>query len=217
MSASGFKMAALAAAVFMGMSLSPAWAQYNDPSYETTPAQEGAYGETPYVETVPAPPADDLGGTVSGMIGQDPASVPARPPQTYQPDNVPPPTLPPVFDTVAAPVQDTVQEEPQFDDACAAYGNGDAYNMCQDRIKKIERMRDAKNRRMGVEPAAAVQVKAPKTQEDKTKEAVDKVEELEKKLQAKEAADAAKKAAPTTKKGIGDFDRNPEKGNSLFK
>ncbi len=206
---SRFQMAAMAATVFAGLSLSPAWAQ---------PYDSEAYG------TPGTPAVDDLGGTVSGMIGQDPATA-TRPAQT---DAVPP-SLPPAFETVEPPVTTPAaapatpeQAVPEFKDPCASYGNGDAYNLCQDRIKKIERMRDAKNRRMGIETTPVIvptetTVKPGTTTDDKAKAAIDKVEELEKKLKEKEAADAAKKAAPTTKKGIGDFDRNPAKGNELFK
>lgn len=202
---SRFKMAVMAAALFSAVSLSPAWAQ---------PYDSEAYG------TQGTPIVDDLGGTVSGIIGQDPAAA-ARPTT-----DTAPPSLPPAFDTVVppvvAPAAAPAAAMPQFKDPCASYGNGDAYNLCQDRIKKIERMRDAKNRRMGVETTPVVvptetTVKTDATADDKAKAAIDKVEELEKKLKEKEAAEAAKKAAPTTKKGIGDFDRNPAKGNALFK
>lgn len=162
-------------------------------------------------------------GATQGYIGQNPnAAPPVLPPGSVtsaQPTaNPAPPTLPPVFDTVrAAEGQDTAQ--PAVADPCADFaGSYDGYNMCQDRIKKIERMRDAKHRRMGTVPAVApaavaLEPEKPMTPED----AAAKVQELEKKMAEKEAEAEAKKAAPTTKKGIGAFDRNPDKGNSVFK
>ena len=69
---------------------------------------------------------------------------------------------------------------------------------------------------MGITPAPAPAPAPAATPEDTAKQAVEKVEELEKKMKEQEEAAAAKKAAPTTKKGIGDFKRNPEKGESVF-
>lgn len=209
MFATRFKMAVMAAAVSAALLAAPAWAQ--------------PYSSEPY-GTQGTPTVDDLGGTVSGIIGQDPAVTKSP----TEPDTVPL-SLPPAFDMVEPPVTTPAaapaapaQAVPQFKDACASYTNGDAYNMCQDRIKKIERMRDAKNRRMGIESTPVIMptettVKTEAETDQKAKAAIDKVEELEKKLKEKEAAEAAKKAAPTTKKGIGDFDRNPAKGSELFK
>lgn len=160
-------------------------------------------------------------GATQGYIGQDPnAAPPVLPPGSVtsaQPTTSPaPPTLPPVFDTVrAAESQDNTQ--PAVADPCADFADSyDGYNMCQDRIKKIERMRDAKHRRMGTVPAIAPT--APEPEKPMTpEEAAAKVLELEKKMAEKEAEAEAKKAEPTTKKGIGAFERNPDKGNSVFK
>lgn len=171
--------------------------------------------------------AQPSGGATQGYIGSDPRTTPpALPPGSVTTASPParaetPPTLPPVFDTVRAS-EPAKPEEPAVADPCADFaGSHDSYNMCQDRIKKIERMRDAKNRRMGITPQPAVlpekQVTPEEAAQDAAKAAGEKVDELEKKLKEKEEADAAAKAAPTTKKGIGQFDRNPEKGGALFR
>jgi hypothetical protein len=164
--------------------------------------------------------AQDAGGygsgATQGYIGQDPnAAPPTLPPGSVTSANPAPPTLPPVFDTVReAESEDDAQ--PAVADPCADFADSyDGYNMCQDRIKKIERMRDAKHRRMGTVPAVAPvapEPEKPMTAED----AADKVKALEKKIDEKEAEAEAKKAEPTTKKGIGGFNRNPDKGNSVF-
>jgi len=165
-------------------------------------------------------------GATQGYIGSAPSTTPpALPPGSVTtaspPARAEPPTLPPVFDAVRAS-EPAKQEEPAVADPCADFaGSYDGYNMCQDRIKKIERMRDAKNRRMGITPQPAVVPEKQLTPEEAAqgaaKEAGEKVDALERKLKEKEAADAAAKAAPTTKKGIGEFDRNPEKGGALFR
>lgn len=169
--------------------------------------------------------AQSSGGATQGYIGSDPNAAPPSPPPgsittAAPPVRAEPPTLPPVFDTVRTSEPEK-PEEPAVADPCADFADSyDAYNICQDRMKKIERMRDAKNRRMGISPApapTAPEAEKPLTPEEAAKQAAEKVEELEKKLQEKEAAEAAAKAAPTTKKGIGEFDRNPDKGKPLFK
>jgi hypothetical protein len=174
-----------------------------------------------------APSAAQDGGAYSGSatqgyIGRDPsAPPPALPPGAVAPAqraaDPAPPTLPPVFDTVrAAESEDTAA--PGVEDPCADFADSyDGYNVCQDRIKKIERMRDAKHRRMGTTPAPAV-IAVPEPEKPMTPEdAAARVDELEKKLEEKAAAEAAAKAAPTTKTGIGQFNRNPDKGDSLFR
>ncbi len=165
-------------------------------------------------------PADYSGTALQGgYIGQDaPPVAPAGSVTSAQPEtpSEEPPSLPPVFGSVKQ--ADTPKDDvPPVDDPCAEYTDSyDGYNMCQDRIKKIERMREAKQRRMGTTPAPAPAPAPAATPEDTAKQAVEKVEELEKKMKESEEAAAAKKAAPTTKKGIGDFKRNPEKGESVF-
>ncbi|MDP2204767.1 MAG: hypothetical protein Q8K65_00505 [Alphaproteobacteria bacterium] len=174
--------------------------------------------------SIPAAAQDAGGygsGATQGYIGQDPAATtPALPPGSVtsaQPANPAPPRLPPVFDTVRA-AEGADEAQPAVADPCADFADSyDGYNMCQDRIKKIERMQDAKHRRMGTTPAPAV-VATPEPEKPMTPEdAADKVRELEKKIDEKEAATEAKKAEPTTKKGIGGFNRNPDKGDSLFR
>lgn len=194
-----FKKAAFAAVICAGLSVSPAYAQFEE--VQSPLAAEGEDSE--------------FGGTAdSGVIGSDDNRPAAARPND---DSDLPPSLPAVFDGAATPAAAEEEDEgPDENDPCAAYEDGDGYNMCQDRIRKIERMRDAKNRRMGTEPAP-VQAAPAKTSTDKASEAVDKVEELEKRLKEKEELEAAKKAAPTTKKNIGGFERNPEKGTPLFK
>lgn len=163
----------------------------------------------------PASAQEYGGGAAQGYIGQEPAPFkPGSVTSAQSAADPAPPTLPPVFDTVRAGENED-EKAPAIADPCADFaGSYDAYNVCQDRIKKIERMRDAKNRRMGVSPAPApAAAEKPVTPED----AAAKVDELERKLQEKADADAAAKAAPTTKKGIGEFNRNPDKGKPLFK
>jgi hypothetical protein len=170
--------------------------------------------------------AQSSGGATQGYIGSDPSTTPPALPRgsvttASPPVRAEPPTLPPVFDTVRAS-EPAKQEEPAVADPCADFaGSYDGYNMCQDRIKKIERMRDAKNRRMGITPQPVVvpekQLTPEEAAQEAAKETSEKVDEIERKLKEKEAADAAAKAAPTTKKGIGAFDRNPEKGSGLFR
>lgn len=183
-------------------------------------------GATPAVaqdvaDSAPYEKPADYSGTAlqGGYIGQDgPPVAPAGSVTSAQPvtPSEEPPSLPPVFGSVKqadAPKNDV----PPVADPCAEYADSyDGYNMCQDRIKKIERMREAKERRMGITPAPAPAPAPAATPEDSAKQAVEKVEELEKKMKEQEEAAAAKKAAPTTKKGIGDFKRNPEKGESVF-
>lgn len=208
---------ALAAVIGTGLSLTPAYAQF-DPV--EAPLAEAEITEDDSQQ-------NEYGGTAdSGVIGNDNTRPAAYRPGT--PGDAPP-SLPPVFDGMTgegAAIEEAAEEDLRDEnDPCAEYEDGDGYNMCQDRIRKIERMRDAKNRRMDIAPAQA----APAAQQpandapaatgsgDKATEAVNKVEELEKRLKEKEEAEAARKAAPTTKKGIGAFDRNPEKGTPLFK
>jgi|GEM_PF-2302570 len=183
-------------------------------------AQHEMEGETPAMEQ---PQQGDYTGTAmeGGFIGQN-GNTPAPAPEASRDIPMPvagsdaPPALPPVFEAV--------KEAEQSDDGasgvadpCADFADSyDGYNMCQDRIKKIERMREAKQRRMGTTPAPAATAKEEAEPEDDSKKAVKKVEELEKKMKESEEAAAAKKAAPTTKKGIGEFNRNPEKGESVF-
>lgn len=154
-----------------------------------------------------------------GYIGQDaPPVAPAGSVTTAQPvpEENAPPSLPAVFDSAGAQPQEDAA--PAIADPCADFADyADSYNMCQDRIKKIERMRAAKDRRMGTTPAVLPKQASESAPEDDSQKALDKVEELEKTMKEKEEEAAAKKAAPTTKKGIGDFNRDPEKGTSLFK
>lgn len=154
-----------------------------------------------------------------GYIGQDaPPVAPAGSVTTAQPvpEENAPPSLPAVFDSAGADAQEDAA--PATADPCADFADyADSYNLCQDRIKKIERMRAAKDRRMGTTPAVLPKQASEPAPEDNDQKALDKVEELEKKMKEKEEEAAAKKAAPTTKKGIGDFNRDPEKGTSLFK
>lgn len=196
----------LAPAAFFCAALS--CAAFTLPAY----AQDGGYDG--------ASPREYSGtGMQGGYIGQDaPPVAPAGSVTTAQPvpEENAPPSLPAVFDSAGAQPQEDAA--PAAADPCADFADyADSYNMCQDRIKKIERMRAAKERRMGTTPAVLPEKTAAPAPEDDAKKAVDKVEELEKKMKEQEEEAAAKKAAPTTKKGIGDFDRDPEKGTSLFK
>lgn len=196
-----FKKTALAASLVLALSFAPAWAQYQAPD-ATTPADGGGASFKGYVgDSNPA----TRGGVVAAQPEPDAGNVPSG--------------LPPAFDLVKE-AESPEKDVPAVADPCAAYASSPSgYSMCQDRIRKIDRMREARDRRAGKTPvvAPATADDTAKTTEEKTKETLEKVEELEKKLQEKEAADAARKAAPTTKKGIGDFDRNPEKGSKLFK
>lgn len=195
-----FKNTAWAACLVLGLSFAPAWAQYQGPG-ATTSADGGAS----FKGYIGNNNAGNSGGVVAAQPEPEASSVPSG--------------LPPAFDLVKE-AESPAKDVPAVADPCAAYvSSPSGYSMCQDRIRKIDRMREARDRRAGKTPAVAPAATddTTKTAEEKAKETLEKVEDLEKKLQEKEAADAARKAAPTTKKGIGDFDRNPEKGNQLFK
>lgn len=193
------RIAVLAVFLTAGVFAAPAIAQDDGDEDYAAPAQ----GFTGFIgrDTNTPPPADEGGVTQA------------------QPD-LAPPALPPVFSTVRESAPHEEDTTPAVADPCADFTDSyDSYNICQDRVKKIERMRDAKNRRLGIQPAPAAPAPAPaESAKDMAKDATDKVEELEQKMKDKEAADAARRAAPTTKKGIGDFNRYPEtSGNKLFR
>lgn len=185
------KMPAITAAVFLALCVFavPAMAQEDDADYAGTQGFQG-------------------------FVGRDANS----PVMQAQPDPAPP-MLPPVFSTVKESAAHEEAAAPPVADPCAEFTDSyDSYNVCQDRIKKIERMRDAKNRRLGIEPAPApAPAPAAPTASDTAKQTTEKLEELEQKLKDKEAADNARRTAPTTKKGIGEFSRHPDKGNNLFR
>lgn len=96
-----------------------------------TGSKEGFIGST---KKAPPPPLDDVGEE-----------------EFNQQVNSLPPSLPPVFDTVATPGsinEDGYAEGAGSDDPCAAYLNDfNGYTVCQDRMQKIEKMRAGKERR----------------------------------------------------------------------
>ncbi len=104
------------------------------------------------------------GGTFSGTVGNDTATIPRTaepgaiqelppvmmaPPVSAVPPALPAPPVapePPASTPVAAPA--AAPETPAAADPCAAYLNTpDVYTFCQDRLKKIERMKGAKTKR----------------------------------------------------------------------
>lgn len=134
--------------------LQPAHAQTNNKPYYGVSGTKTAPVYTP--ET--APPA--------APAPTDP-EVPAPTPPTAPVAPVAPapttPTLPPAFGQNAvapvpapAAVPQAAPTTPPVKDPCAAYMNSyDSYNLCQDRIKKIERMKEAMQKRVDARKAAS--------------------------------------------------------------
>lgn len=99
------------------------------------------------------------------------------------------PQLPPVFDNVQAPksVNEAGYAEETVNDPCAAYlNNYDGYTICQDRMNKIQKLKDgqktrqesygtrqtiraSEQRRLDAEKAAAEAAEAAKAEEEKAK------------------------------------------------
>lgn len=126
------------------------------------------------------------------LMAQDTAAPPAA---AEAGDAATTPTLPPAFDPVTAPPATTTAAPaaPAAPDPCAAFAaSADSYLMCQDRMQKMERMKEANQRRLqkpapAVDPAAEKAAAEAKAAADaKAKELADKVDALEKELNKKE-------------------------------
>jgi lipoprotein-anchoring transpeptidase ErfK/SrfK len=104
------------------------------------------------------------------------------------------------FDAVSAAEQIQPQAAPVADPCAAFAGSYNSYYLCQDRIKKIERLRGPQK------PAAPQAAPASTVPPDPAQQAAEKAAEIERMLKEKEQAEAAKEAereAKRYKKGLG--------------
>ena len=130
--------------------------------------ERGLYGEEDApADTRAMPPVDYSGTARQSTIGRDPNMPPPPAPGAVmraQPAPGDTPRLPPVFDQVTAPPlpADAQPQEPAVYDPCGEHADyPDSYALCRDRMMKIERMRDAQQRRRGTPPAPAPAAAAP--------------------------------------------------------
>jgi len=123
--------------------------------------------------TAPAQAQSSYTGATQGFVGQKNPTPRAVPPVEYP--QATPSNLPPVFDNVAPPSLPATTASGEGSDAvedpCSAYTDSyDSYTLCQDRIQKIQRMKDAKSKRQandakryGTPAPAPVATEEPKT------------------------------------------------------
>lgn len=154
--------------------VAPATQQPVPPAMPVDPAQP--YAPAAGIPTPQLVPAPGLEGTQPAL----PAAPAAGQPMT-------PVTVP--NSQAGAPLETAPAQE----DPCAAFtGSYDAYAMCQDRQKKIQRMHDAKQRRTAPPPAA--QAPAPAAEEDPLDKLIERVQDSMEKSRQKEHEESMKKS-----------------------
>lgn len=113
------------------------------------------------------------------------------------------------FDAVTASEQGQAGEAaaPAVPDPCAAFaGSYESYYLCQDRVKRIERMNEAQQRRAGKAGIATPQLEP--SVEEKQDDPEARIEALEKRLQEKEAEAAKAEADRKRKERVRGNNRN---------
>lgn len=123
-----------------------------------TPAAPAAPASQPYTGSFGPDTAQPAADAAAPATGGCPPQMPCNGTAEQPPSTVPPVMQGAPLAPAPAPAPQAQQQPAAPADPCAAYmGSYDAYAFCQDRIKKIERMKEAKGKR--AESAKAYQDK----------------------------------------------------------